>query len=226
MSTTEAVLLLHGQPGAARDWDRVVEAIGERARAIAIDRPGWDGVSAPCGLACNAQAALSALDRAGARSASVVGYSLGGTVAAWLAARHPERVSRLVLLAPAANQDSLVALDHVLAAPLLGELASAAALAVAAVALRARPLLTPYAWGSFVTEQRMLIRELPVLESMLGLIAAPTTIVIGTADWIVPPRSARALARQIRDAQLIEIERASHLLLAQQAARIAEIIVG
>ena len=244
----DPVLLLHGQPGDARDWDRVRAAIGDRARTLAFDRPGWDGQSRPRGLEGNAAAALAALDRAGTQRATVAGHSLGGAVAAWLAATRPKRVSRLVLLAPAANTESLVALDYVLAAPLVGELATATALITAGAALATRPLrrlissglavdtsylggagrrlLVPATWGSFVAEQRMLIRELPQLEPLLGRISVPTTIVVGTADRLVPPASARRLAEQIPQAQLVQIDGANHLLPQQHARRVAEIIAG
>jgi pimeloyl-ACP methyl ester carboxylesterase len=242
------VLLLHGQPGSARDWDGVRAAIGARAQTVALDRPGWDGVTRARGLAGNADAALAALERAGGHEAVVAGHSLGGAVAAWLAASRPERVSRLVLIAPAANAQSLVPVDRLLAAPVVGELASAAALAAAGAALTTRPLrralssdlgldgryldraarrlLMPRTWGSFVSEQRMLIRELPDLETRLVRIAAPTTIVIGTADRLVPPASAQRLAEQIPQAELIEIPGASHLLPQQHPGRLAEIILG
>lgn len=244
----DPVLLLHGQPGGARDWDRTVAAISGRVHTLAIDRPGWDGRSRPQGLEGNTAAALAALDQAGAERATIVGHSLGGAVAAWLAATRPERAWRLVLLAPAANTSALVGIDYVLAAPVVGELASAAWMAAAGAALATRPLrrlisselriddglldgasrrlLMPGTWGSFVAEQRTLIRELPRLEGMLGRISAPTTIVVGTADRLVPPASARRLARQIPDSQLVEIPRASHLLPQQHPRRMAEIIVG
>ena len=41
----DPVLLLHGQPGGAGDWDHVIAALDRQVRAIAIDRPGWDGQS-------------------------------------------------------------------------------------------------------------------------------------------------------------------------------------
>src|SRR5581483_4457605 len=109
--------LLHGQPGTADDWDGVRTAIAGRARTIAIDRPGWNrhGGALDHGrafdLAGNARAALSALDAAGVSRATIVGHSLGGAVAAWLAAEHPERVGALVLAAPSANRSSLNRLD-------------------------------------------------------------------------------------------------------------------
>src|ERR1700722_12239334 len=112
--------MLHGQPGGGRDWGRVVQALGTRAQAVAIDRPGWDGQSQAEDLAGNGQAALSALQERGIERAAVVGHSLGAAIAVWLAVHHPERVSSLVLAAPAANRASLAALDRWLAGPVGG----------------------------------------------------------------------------------------------------------
>jgi pimeloyl-ACP methyl ester carboxylesterase len=244
----ELALLLHGQPGAARDWERVQALVDGRMRTLAIDRPGWRPGSAPTDLAGNAAAALAALDAHRAPRAVVVGHSLGAAVAAWLAADRPERVSRLVLAAPAANRASLVPLDYWLARPVLGELAGAAAMALAGVALRSssvrrrisralaleeryltatgRGLLSPSAWRAFSADQRALVRDLPALERRLPTIAVPTTIVAGSADRIVPPSSARALASAIPSAELVVVEGAGHLLTQRQADRLAELIVG
>jgi pimeloyl-ACP methyl ester carboxylesterase len=248
MTRSDPVLLLHGQPGAAGDWDRVRTAIGSRVETIAIDRPGWDTDSSPSDLEGNARAALDAVDAAGAERAVVVGHSFGGAVAAWLAATHPDRVRALVLAAPSANEDSLEWMDRVLATRGLGYVASAAALAGSGLALAARPLrarlardleleerylrsagrilLSPPAWHAFFLEQRQLVRELPELEARLDQIAAPTTIVIGTRDRVVPVASARRLAEQIPDAELVELKRANHLLPQQRADRLAEIILA
>jgi pimeloyl-ACP methyl ester carboxylesterase len=241
------VLLLHGQPGSARDWDRVREAIGVRARTLAIDRPGWNGSSAPSDLAGNARAALTALDRAGVERATVVGHSLGAAVAAWLAAEHPARVEALVLAAPSANRESLNRLDLVLATPVLGPLLATAGLAGTGAALwtrslrgrlaaglglgdgylqdAGRALLRPATWRVFSAEQRMLIRQLPALEQRLPSISSPTTIVSGTADRIVTPSSARRLTAQIHGAELVQVPQATHLLPQQCPAELAEVIL-
>ncbi len=248
MPRSDPVLLLHGQPGAAGDWDAVRAAIGSRVETIAIDRPGWDGDHSPADLEGNARAALAAVDAAGADRALVVGHSFGGAVAAWLAVTAPERVRALVLAAPSANEASLEWLDRVLATRGVGYVASAAVLAGSGLALAARPLrvrvardleleerylrsagrilLSPPAWHAFFLEQRQLIRDLPELEGRLDQIAAPTTIVIGTRDRVVPVASARLLAEQIPQAELVELKRANHLLPQQRAARLAEIIVA
>lgn len=222
--------------------------IGERARMLAITRPGWERGSPPRDLDGNATAALEALDRAKIDQAVVVGHSLGGAVAAWLAGRAPERVAGLVLVAPAAETGALTGMDHLLAAPVIGDMLSAAILGAAGGAAAARPLrrligprldidpgylrssagmlLSLGAWRSFVAEQRMLIRELPELERRLPEIVAPTTIVAGTADRVVPLPSARAVRNGIRGATLIELQGAHHLLHQQRPAELAEIIVA
>lgn len=244
----DPILLLHGQPGSARDWERVRAAIGARARTIAFDRPGWDGRSRPGDLAVNTRAALAVLDAEGIGRATVVGHSFGGAIAVWLAAEHPERVGALVLAAPSANRASLNRVDGLLATRLAGPVLGAAGLAWIGAALAAAPLrkriaarleldgryldasgralLHPAAWRAFAVEQRSLIRDLPSLESGLARITAPTVIVIGGADRIVPPSSAQRLAAQIAGAELVAIERATHLLPQQQPDRLAEIIVA
>jgi pimeloyl-ACP methyl ester carboxylesterase len=241
-------LLLHGQPGSARDWESVVGAIGGRVPTIAVDRPGWDGHSAPGGVLRSSDAALAALDERGIDRAVIVGLSFGGAVAAWLAAQHPERVAALVLISPAANQDSLEFVDRLLAAPVIGYVLSAAILSAAGLALSlgavrsrlestfsvpddylrtsARRLRGRSARRAFWVEQRSLIRDLPVLERQLGRITAPTTVVIGTSDTIVPITAVRRLAGQIPGAELVEIEAGHHILPAEHPGALAELIVG
>jgi pimeloyl-ACP methyl ester carboxylesterase len=246
--STDPVLLLHGQPGAAVDWAPLRGALGDGVRTLAIDRPGWDHRSTVTDLAGNAAAACAALDRAEFSRATVVGHSLGAAVAAWLACTQPQRVGRLILVSPAANTDSIGTVDHLLAAPVVGWLASVGAMAGGGLVLGARPLrrwvaeatalddrylrdagrmlLAPSAWRSFVREQRFLVRDLPVLEQRLGDIRAPTTIVAGTGDHVVPITAARRLAHQIPSAELVMVEHAGHLLHVQHANRLAELIAA
>jgi pimeloyl-ACP methyl ester carboxylesterase len=242
------VLLLHGQPGSARDWTLVEASIGDCAETIAIDRPGWDGRSAPGGLAHSSAAAVRALDEAGVARAVVVGLSFGGAVAAWMAVEHPDRVAALVLVSPAANMASLQPVDRLLALPMVGYAASAGVLAGAGLALASgrfrrrlertfalpddylraasRRLRRPDAWTAFVVEQRALLDELPQLEKRLGEITAPTSVVVGTADTVVPREASRQLSDQIAHAELVEIPGGHHVLPAEHPARLAELILA
>jgi pimeloyl-ACP methyl ester carboxylesterase len=64
-----------------------------------------------------------------------------------------------------------------------------------------------------------------MLESRLDAIAAPTAIVIGTADRIVPVHSAQRLAGQVPGARLIELTGATHLLPQQRPELLADLIL-
>ncbi len=142
---------------------------------------------------------------------------------------------------------SLYRLDYWLATPLAGYLASVTTLAGVGAALRASPLrrwvagqlalddrylravsrrmLAPPAWRAYAAEQQVLVRDLPELERALPTITAPTTIVAGSDDHVVPVEAERKLATQIPEAELVLLERTGHLLLQQQAERLAELIV-
>ncbi len=100
------VVLIHGlahwTEGA---WTKTVARLPAHMRAVAFDLPGF-GVSAKpddaYDLPLFARAADAVLDAlAPGRPVAVVGHSLGGMIAADLAARRPERVARLVLVDPA-----------------------------------------------------------------------------------------------------------------------------
>lgn len=229
-----AVLLLHGQPGGAADWAQVVGRLGDGVRAVAVDRPGWDGRRRAEDLAGNVRAAIGELDARGIERAVVVGHSLGAAIAASLAVDHPDRVAALVLAAPAANLASLYPVDRWLATPVAAEIASSAALGSIGLALSVGPVreriaartglpggylrtmrrsvLKPVSWLACAAEQRSLVRELPALEPLLATITAPTIVVSGGLDRVVPPSAAQELARQIPGARLLVEPTAGHML--------------
>ena len=95
------VLFLHGFMGSGADWSDAISALDERFYCVAPDLPGH-GVS--LGLLPEAytvegatRAVLDLLDRFGAARPAIVGYSMGGRLALYLALRHPERCSGLFL---------------------------------------------------------------------------------------------------------------------------------
>src|SRR5437763_5677577 len=224
-SSTVPVVLLHGQPGGRRGWQRVMDELGSGFAVVADDRPGYGASSSlgPMGLAGNADAVRARLDLLGVESAVVVGHSWGGGVALALAERHPERVSGLVLLA-SIGPGAVTPVDRVMAAPLLGELMAWSAFGLGGPVVRAwlqrADLLdvtvgsTPGAplWRTFLAEQRAMVNELPAVVAELDSIRAPTIVVNGDADRVVGLPVARALADAIPGAELQVVAGAGHAL--------------
>ncbi len=99
-----AVLMLHGFGASLHTWDDWAAGLEDRFRVIRLDLPGFALTGPdPSGDYTDARgvAVLAALLNAlGVEGAAVVGNSLGGRLAWRLALAHPERVTRLVLVAP------------------------------------------------------------------------------------------------------------------------------
>jgi maspardin len=90
MGSGQAVLFLHGMAGAYDIWFQQIEALKEEFRLIAVTYPGVDSlVQMETGL-------LSVLDEVGVSRFSVLGTSLGGYIAQYLVARHPDKVDKAV----------------------------------------------------------------------------------------------------------------------------------
>lgn len=107
------VLLLHGWTDNSRAWSILAPHLLKH-RLLIPDQRGHGGSDKPaCCYAISAFAhdALLLLDAKGISKAAIVGHSLGSMVGQWLAAEHPERVERLVLvgstaLAPMKRKDA------------------------------------------------------------------------------------------------------------------------
>jgi pimeloyl-ACP methyl ester carboxylesterase len=102
--TGEAVLLLHGLGATKASFLPTLDALAPNYRAIGVDLPGFGDSDKPLFAAYDppyfAQAMTALLDALELDSAHVVGNSMGGRVALELGLAHPDRVNRLVLLAP------------------------------------------------------------------------------------------------------------------------------
>jgi pimeloyl-ACP methyl ester carboxylesterase len=138
----DPLVLVHGAGTSAAIWHCVIPRLAADRRVVAPDLPGY-GASPAAGpgfaLEEVADGLVAGLEEAGVPAPyDLVGHSMGGAIAILLAARRPERVRRLVLVAPA----GLAALPRV-AAGLLGAVA-------APFAVARRTLATPLAGSALV----------------------------------------------------------------------------
>src|ERR687895_1024077 len=94
------LILLHGLSGSGRWWSRNVPVFSDSFRTYSVDLPGFGGSR---GIRWSrlddiADRFADWLVEEGLPRAHIAGHSLGGAVAARLAARHPDRIDRLGLV--------------------------------------------------------------------------------------------------------------------------------
>ncbi len=103
--TGPALVLVHGLVGSARNWNRNLEFLAQFRTVYALDLANSGAservVGLNAALEAHADRVARCMDVLGIERADVGGHSHGGAISMMLAARHPERVRRLVLFAPA-----------------------------------------------------------------------------------------------------------------------------
>jgi pimeloyl-ACP methyl ester carboxylesterase len=98
----EAVVFVHGNPGPAADWRRLVARTGAFARAVAPDLPGYGGADKPdrfdYTIAGYARQLGGILDALRIHRAHLVMHDFGGPWGLTWAAEHPDRFASLTLV--------------------------------------------------------------------------------------------------------------------------------
>jgi len=98
------LILLHGQDSIATSWIYNIADLSQAFRVYAVDTIGDMGKSKPtCLPKCRgdyAEWVLEVLEQLNIHKADLIGLSYGGFLTANFALAHPERVNRIVLLAP------------------------------------------------------------------------------------------------------------------------------
>lgn len=100
----DPLLLVHGLGGAGASWSANTPTLSQRFHVLAPDLPGFGRSSKPerrYTPAFFVDTLVALLDQHGLESTHAVGVSMGGQVALELALRHPERVDRVIAVAPA-----------------------------------------------------------------------------------------------------------------------------
>lgn len=225
------LLLLHGI-GASKDhWPRLARRLNDQFRLVAPDLPGF-GESDKTGdlsLAAQAGAMLAFADGLGIDHVHLAGSSMGGRIAAEMAARQPGRVRTLWLLNPAGAEGERLSemIESVQAGgevPLFSrtpeEYAATLAYAmeqppdVPKVALRVLAAETAQNYDLHLHIFREISEELaagPSTEKLLTGVEVPTLVTWGSKDRVLHPSGAGTIAAAMPKATAYVMDGVGHL---------------
>lgn len=203
------VVFLHGMLSSSEVWSEVCSGLSRPC--VAFDLPGFGGSDLPARADVAAYAAdvAAGIRALGLERLELVGHSFGGAVATAVAELVPDRVTSLLLLAPAgfgrnamAEAASLPGLRRLAARRLglAGRAATAAQTALAALVRAGR--------GSARTS------------SFTG----PVTVLWGTEDRVVHPRHARHVEAVFAGAEIVVWDGMGHHPQRERSVALAELV--
>jgi pimeloyl-ACP methyl ester carboxylesterase len=234
------VLFLHGFGSSLHTWEEVAQGLEAQFRIIRIDLPGF-GLTGPdpSGDYTDERAniiLLALMQRLGLERVALVGSSMGGRIAWRFAAAHPERVTRLVLMAPDGFASPGIGYDRPPRVPLLMR-----ALPYTLPDALLRPSLAPaYSDPAALTEalfqryrdmmlapgvrqailDRMGQHILRPPEPLLARITLPVLLLWGEQDRMVPLSNAQDYLRALPDARLVQLPAIGHVPMEEAPAEV------
>jgi pimeloyl-ACP methyl ester carboxylesterase len=241
----EAVVFVHGNPGPATDWSDLLQCVGEFARGIAMDFPGYGTADRPRrfdysieGYARHLDGALAEL---GVDRAHIVAHDFGGPWALAWAAQHPEKFASATLI----NTGVLIGyrwhrLARIWRTPVLGEVFTAATTPLAAkvVLRRGNPGLRGTALDSVAravagSSNRAVLglyRATPAdaLAASARALAAldrPALVIWGESEAYLPLEQAELQRRAFPSARVVTLPNTGHWAMHERPAAVRDIVV-
>lgn len=202
-ATKPRVIYIHGTPGDATGWaDFLVDPV-LRCDSISVDRLGF-GKSGPKGgggvssFEMQAKAIEPLLVKQGGKWPIVVGHSLGGPIAAWIAGAHPDKVSGLIIVAGS--------LDPAQEKPGVAQEIATTDLA---------RFLMPRALDNSMGELNAAKKQTELLAPLLEKITCPVVVIHGTTDELVPYANVAYIQKMVTHAaslQVFTIQKQGHFV--------------
>ena len=229
--TAPAVIFLHGFGASLHTWEPWATALAKDLRVIRIDLPG-SGLSLPDPTGDysdkrSLQIINALMDNLGLARASLVGHSIGGRIAWTFAGTYPARVDKLVLVAPDGFSSPGFEYGKAPEVPMMVKLMSVA-LPKALLTMSLKPayanpdvmtdalatryhdmMLAPGSRDALLARmtQTVLVDPLPILKK----ITAPTLLVWGEQDAMIPFANSNDYLKAIAGARLVSFKGVGHL---------------
>lgn len=229
----DPVVLIGGLTSTVETWGLQRRALAERYRVILPDNRGSgrtrvrddDGTRSIQGFADDV---LVLVDGLGLDRIHLVGASMGGMIVQAFALAHPERLRSLVLACTLFGGPQAVAADPSVTAKLLEAAGDNADASLSVVAhpetTERRPEAIRFYLASKaaqphsaeeVAQRAQAVAAFDAADRVKG-ITAPTLVITGKQDILVPPENSRMLAERIPDAELVEVDQAGHIFFCEQ----------
>ncbi|MEM7296046.1 MAG: alpha/beta fold hydrolase BchO [Pseudomonadota bacterium] len=243
----DTLLLLHGAGGATQSWRAVAPILAKRYHVVAVDLPGQGASYARWGtrfgLDDMAKAITMLMRKKGWLPIAVVGHSAGGAIALRLAEMGVPGKT-IGLNAALGKFGGIAGVLFPLTAQLLATNALAARLVSAQVGNERAVSRMLAGTGSTIdargvelytrlagdpdhvhgTLRMMAHWQLDGLIARFARNPARATLVVGTADAMVPPVTSASAVERLQEAELVELEGLGHLAHEEAGERVAEVI--
>jgi pimeloyl-ACP methyl ester carboxylesterase len=228
----DPLLLIMGLGYPSDAWYRTRPTLAERYHTIAFDNRGVGRTDMPPGpypIPTMAADAAAVLDAAGVEKAHVFGISMGGMIAQEFAIECPQRVRSLVLGCTAPGGPKVVRAEAAATQMLMarGTMTKEEA-AEAAVPFIYDPGTPRHLIDEDIEKRRPWfpnsVAYLAQLEgilaweaySRLSRITAPTLVIHGESDRLVPPENGKLIAQNILGSELVVLPHAGHIFTTDQ----------
>jgi len=229
-SAAPTFILVHGIGMGRITFEGVAERLGERARVIGLDLPGF-GDSPEPGTAASLEATAEAVTRliedevgggtndgvVAAGGVILVGHSMGTQIVTEIAYHHPDLVRALVLIAPTVNRHERTALRQ--AARMVQDL-SGEGPKVLLTGLYEYFKTSP-AW--YLNKLRFMLGH--KIERLCREVQAPTLVLRGETDRVCPRDWVSEIARAFPRATMREIAGRGHEAIIKSPEPVATMIL-
>ncbi len=241
----QPLMLIAGLASDSQSWQPLVEGLSRHYQLILLDNRGVGRTqphSAPSSIEQMADDCIALADHLGIQQLSLAGHSMGGMIALSCAARYPDRIKRLVLLATDtinSQRNHLLFQDwadywrvglplemwfrnvfYWIFSPTFFSQSDSVNVAVDFA------VKYPYPQSLIGFERQVQALAQVDLSLQLALIQQSSLIVCGEADLIFPAKESVSTLRLLPNHQLVIVEGAAHSLVVEQPNIIQEVVLN
>jgi len=244
----QPLLLIAGLGYGLWQWHKMIPLLAERRQVIAFDNRGAGQTDKPDGpysatmLAADTAGLIEALDL---EEVTVMGHSMGGFVTQQLVLDRPDLVSKLILAATNFGGPNHIPVTPEALAAMMDRTGDPAAVVRRGIAVACAPgfaeahpdrvqelvayrftnPVPPAAYQAQMAIGLGLLAPAAAFAGRLKAVSAPTLILFGEHDRVVPPGNAELLKREMPNSEIVILPGAGHMFPIEAPEAAAEAVI-